>query len=202
MTFLDRVDCLLKSKGVSRNKALREAGLNHNAFINWQDRGSMPSAEALTKLARYLNTSVSYLLGETEDPSPPGKKKEPVTPDGAQPAGEDDKQKQQDIESLLNVQRAILSGYKTAMTPITAGMILVLSNYFNVSTDYLLGRSDDPTPPEGKKEPATLFKGKPVSEIQARALAAVQNLSEEEAAIAMEFIKFLKSQKKTQEQNT
>lgn len=54
---------------------LTELGLNKNLISTMQARGSMPKADNLAKIADYLEVSVDYLLGRTDDP---GQKTEPA----------------------------------------------------------------------------------------------------------------------------
>ena len=49
---------------------------------------------------------------------------------------------QTDIAELLGVTRQSVSAYLNLIHPIDADQIIILSKYFNVSSDYLLGLSD------------------------------------------------------------
>ena len=60
---------------------------------------------------------------------------------------------QESLASILNVSRATISKYETRFIPLTDETISLLTDYFNVSSDYLLGRTDDPTPPDSNKKP-------------------------------------------------
>lgn len=42
-------------------------------------RGQMPSVDKILKIAQYLETSVEYLMGVTNDPTLPNKEKTPTT---------------------------------------------------------------------------------------------------------------------------
>ena len=58
---------------------------------------------------------------------------------------------QEDLCAVLNVQRSALSKYETGAIPMTDSAVTKLADYFGVTTDYLLGRADDPAPPDAKK---------------------------------------------------
>ena len=47
---------------------LEDCGLNKNAISTMLSRNSMPKADNLAKIADYLNVSVDYLLGRTNNP--------------------------------------------------------------------------------------------------------------------------------------
>lgn len=57
------------------------------------------------------------------------------------------------IAKYLNVTIQTISNYETEKRDMTPDTILKLAEYFNVSTDYLLGKSDIRNPEEIKKIP-------------------------------------------------
>lgn len=76
--FLQRVTELIDSRGITRNRLLTDIGLNKNSFVAWENRGTVPSGNTLTKIADYFHVSTDYLLGRTDDPRPVGEEKEPT----------------------------------------------------------------------------------------------------------------------------
>jgi transcriptional regulator with XRE-family HTH domain len=68
---------LLKKNSVQKAKMLRDLNLNRSAFINWEQRGNIPSGETLKKIADYFNVSVDYLLEN-------GQKEKPLTAGGVE----------------------------------------------------------------------------------------------------------------------
>lgn len=70
--FLQRVTELIDSHGITRNKLLTEIGLNKNSFVVWENRGTVPGGNTLSKLADYFHVSTDYLLGRTDNPQPVG----------------------------------------------------------------------------------------------------------------------------------
>lgn len=53
---------------------------------------------------------------------------------------------QQDLATLMGLSRATIAGYESTGKQPDQEKTLWLADYFNVSTDYLLGRTDDPIP--------------------------------------------------------
>ncbi len=53
---------------------------------------------------------------------------------------------QQDLAALMGLSRATIAGYESTGKQPDQEKTLWLADYFDVSTDYLLGRTDDPTP--------------------------------------------------------
>lgn len=52
--------------------------------------------------------------------------------------------KQKDIAKVLNVSQNTYSQYETGVIALTAEILIKLSDYYNVSIDYLLGRTNNP----------------------------------------------------------
>lgn len=58
---------------------------------------------------------------------------------------EDCDMKQKDIAKLLNIRQNVYSRYERGFQNIPLEHLLFLADYYNVSTDYILGRTNDPT---------------------------------------------------------
>lgn len=52
--------------------------------------------------------------------------------------------KQKDIAKVLNVSQNTYSQYETGVISLTAEVLIKLSDFYNVSIDYLLDRTDNP----------------------------------------------------------
>ena len=61
---------------------------------------------------------------------------------------------QVDLAQSLNLDKSSIAKYESANVTPSPEILLKLANKFNVTTDYLLGRVDDPAPPQNKKSPA------------------------------------------------
>lgn len=59
---------------------------------------------------------------------------------------------QKEVADDLNISRSTYSQYETEKRAPDFNTLCKLANYFNVTTDYLLGRTEDPTPPDLQKE--------------------------------------------------
>ena len=55
---------------------------------------------------------------------------------------EDNDLRQSDIAKILNVSQNTYSQYETGVIALTADMLIKLADYYNVSVDYLLDRTD------------------------------------------------------------
>lgn len=52
-----------------------------------------------------------------------------------------------EIAEYLNMGRNVYWRYEKGIREIPTWAVIKLADFYNVSTDYLLGRTDDPTPP-------------------------------------------------------
>lgn len=57
---------------------------------------------------------------------------------------EDRDLKQKDLAKVLNVSQNTYSQYETGIISITAELLIKLADFYNVSVDYLLDRTDNP----------------------------------------------------------
>jgi transcriptional regulator with XRE-family HTH domain len=64
--FLERTLELIERKNISKNKLLTDLKLSKNSFVNWSERGTVPSAETIEKIADYFGVTTDYLLGRTD----------------------------------------------------------------------------------------------------------------------------------------
>lgn len=78
--MLDKIKALCKEKKTSISKLEKQLGFGNGVIGRWDK--SVPSYERLAAVANALDVPVSYLTGETDDPSA-GIKKDPIPKDGA-----------------------------------------------------------------------------------------------------------------------
>lgn len=72
MTLLtDRIAEQLHAAGHTPTSLAAELGLRERTVERWAAGTFEPQARHLLELARSLGTSVGYLVGETDDPTPP-----------------------------------------------------------------------------------------------------------------------------------
>ena len=56
-----------------------------------------------------------------------------------------------EIAAYLNMNRNVYWRYEKGVREIPVWAVIKLADYYHVSTDYLLGRTDEPTPPPKSK---------------------------------------------------
>lgn len=58
--------------------------------------------------------------------------------------------KQKTVAEYLGMNPTVYRRYEKGTRTIPIEAVIKLADYYKVSTDYLLGRTDDPAPPKGK----------------------------------------------------
>lgn len=94
---------------------------------------------------------------------------------------------QKDIANYLNISDVAYGYYEKGERQPNPDMLLKLAEYFNVTTDYLLGRTNEPN--EKNKEDEKLI-------IAARSDVDLSELTEDEKKYILDFIKFVKNNRK------
>ena len=57
-----------KERGIAVTLMLSECGIYKSLIYDMEKRNKIPSAEVLEKIANYLDCSVDYLIGRTDNP--------------------------------------------------------------------------------------------------------------------------------------
>lgn len=69
MTFCEKVMELIEQKGISQRKMLLDLGMNTNSFVNWQKRGTLPTAKNIKKISDYFGVPIEYFINEDNKPN-------------------------------------------------------------------------------------------------------------------------------------
>lgn len=68
---LDNLFKRIKKQGLTAKKVSEDTGISTGNISDWKSGRSVPSAQKLDILANYLDCSVDYLLGRTEEKEKP-----------------------------------------------------------------------------------------------------------------------------------
>lgn len=64
----EKIKQLLKLRKIPASKMLMDCSINKDALNTMQTKGYLPRLEAIARIADYLDCSVDYLLGRTDNP--------------------------------------------------------------------------------------------------------------------------------------
>jgi transcriptional regulator with XRE-family HTH domain len=70
MGVSDNIRKAREAKGLSQPQLASLVGVDVNTVWRWEKAKASPASPTLSKIAIALNTTVAYLLGETDDPDP------------------------------------------------------------------------------------------------------------------------------------
>lgn len=79
MDFRERMKLLRHKKGMTQEQLARAIDVPDTSIRRWEATGIPPKRERLEKLADYFEVSVDFLLGRTDDPTPPGERPIEIT---------------------------------------------------------------------------------------------------------------------------
>lgn len=69
---------------------------------------------------------------------------------------EDHDLKQKEVAQLLDIDQRVYSNYETVKQTLPVRYLLQLADYYGTSTDYILGRTDNPVPYEKRRKSLSL----------------------------------------------
>ena len=64
-----RIKAVCKEKGITISTLLQACGIRKSLIYDMEKRDGTPSTEIIEKIADYLDCSVDYLLGRTDNPA-------------------------------------------------------------------------------------------------------------------------------------
>lgn len=142
--FIDLTDDLDEKSKAKRAKII---GISNTTYSNAYNYGIIPKTSSLILIADYFNISVEYLIANTDDEHfekslRPVSFKERLI----------ELQREKNISTVYELSQRIhihrnniAQWYKLNCIPLIDDLIII-ADFFKVSIDYLLGRTDDRTP--------------------------------------------------------
>jgi transcriptional regulator with XRE-family HTH domain len=75
----ERLIGIRRAAGLKQTQLANKIGVRRDSYNKYERAGVNPSLEVLTRIAYELNTSTDYLLGITDDPTPPERRVDAFT---------------------------------------------------------------------------------------------------------------------------
>lgn len=66
MRIIDRIDNLLKDRGLTSKQLAQDIGVSAGNITDWRKNRSKPSRDVLNKIAKYFGVSLYYLIGDED----------------------------------------------------------------------------------------------------------------------------------------
>jgi len=105
--FVERLKRKREEQGFTQAELARRIGVSRDLYNKYERAGIRPTHETLISLAVELRTTVDYLIGSTNDPTPPAKRGEPLTELDMQRAKTADAMMQLDDDELAKAMEYI-----------------------------------------------------------------------------------------------
>jgi transcriptional regulator with XRE-family HTH domain len=67
MTISQRIFGIMEKKHLKQSDLANYLGISNSSVSDWKKKGSVPSADKIVKISEFLNVSVDYLLGRTDE---------------------------------------------------------------------------------------------------------------------------------------
>lgn len=69
LKFGIRIEHIMIDKGIKTSQLCEAVGINNQQYYDWKKKGTIPNAMTAFKVAKFLGTTVEYLLtGNNENP--------------------------------------------------------------------------------------------------------------------------------------
>lgn len=147
---MERISQALADKKISQKQFMADLGLATATYTEWKAGRLKSYKKYIEKIADYLDVSVDYLLGRSEDITVVDRIFRIMQDKGLTAA---------DVSKQTGISAGNFTDWKKGRAKPGAKAIERLAQFFGVSVDYLLGRLDDcpeRTIPAGYIGPLTL----------------------------------------------
>lgn len=142
--FQNRFKELAGEAGIDRTRAAQAIGITYVTFSKIYNYGIVPKVPVLIKLADFFSVSVDYLLGNTENDR--FTKADPEQSFQTRLIALKERKELRSFYELsdkVHIHKSNISQWLTKNYVPELESLEILAEFFDVSLDYLLGRSDD-----------------------------------------------------------
>lgn len=161
--FMIGLKRLREERGIDQKVLAIDLNVSQPTISDWENGRKTPSVENLVRLADYFSVPLDYLLGRielTESNLPP----EPLSLINVSPSGKSinrirdlriaqyPKMSQEKLGQIVGVGRSTVAMWESGKSEPDNDTLIKLAEIFDVSTDYLLGRTDQKEMPAPTEE--------------------------------------------------
>lgn len=141
--FNDIIDEVVTERHLKKSDLPKLMGIDYSSFVNALEYGIIPTPRITTRIADFVNCSIPYFLGTSDDEYFSKSKKNESLADRINLLCEEKGVNYSAVCKACNFYRGYLSRWIKEHYIPSWEFIEILADYFNVSIDYLLGRTDD-----------------------------------------------------------
>lgn len=156
MYILNKYMELFSSSELNDSELEKQIGLPRSTIYNWKQGRNKAYKKYADKISDYFNVSIDYLLSKADDLAPPNIAENNKTIIEDVLTGtlhrilsllNQNSIEQQEFAQKIGLRKQTITEWKSGKTKSYLKHIDKIADYFLVSTDYLLCKTDDPTPP-------------------------------------------------------
>lgn len=134
-----RIRHLREDRDLTQARVSKMLDMSQTGYSKYETgENDIPTA-VLIRLSEFYHVSTDYLLGLTDQL--PG---EPLFLARIRLLREEHDWTQQQVANRLHIHRRTYDAYEAGATDVPVEILIALARLYNVSTDYLLGESNDP----------------------------------------------------------
>lgn len=139
--FPEAIEWHLKTKGITQKEFAQAAKVSEQNVSLWLKRETYPNLDSLTLVADFLKCSLDFLLGRTEHEEVYLAVQRTSFKQRLKFLMEKNHQTANHIATICGFKNSNFTRWQRGATP-TPELLNKLAYHFNVSVDYLVGRSD------------------------------------------------------------
>lgn len=140
--FKNRLNELLCDIPGTKKSIAQQIGIDFRSLSNAYNFGIIPRVTTIIKLADYFNVPINYLLGRSDNDRFIKALKPSDFYTRYSSLRDEEGKSDNEIASCLHFDRTLCYKWKSKGHTPTLEVLDLLCDYFNVSADYLLGRTD------------------------------------------------------------
>ena len=135
MEHVGEMDC-------TNTQAAEKIGIDYRTYKSIMDYGKLPKPAILIRIADFFNISIDYLLGRTNNEGFEKSKNPQTFHERYEKLKKLNNMTDYQISQKLHISTSYTSAWKTHSFTPSLDNLIILSQEFDVSLDYLLGRTD------------------------------------------------------------
>ncbi len=141
--FQKRIISLISDLGVKKSELPNEIGVDYRSLSNAINYGIIPKPRILIRIADYFNVSIGYLLGQFNQEYFLKSEERSDFKNRFKLLCKDRNLTYYKVSIDCHFDKSYISRWLNKNYLPSLELLEILSEYFNVSIDYLLGRADD-----------------------------------------------------------
>ena len=141
--FQNRINDLISEEDLQKSDLPNKIGIDYSLFSKAVNYGIVPKPMVLMRIADYFNVSVEYLLAKTNDEHFYKAEKPSNFQERIESLRKSKDISYYELTKKLHIGKSYFSKWKIHGYLPSFELLVLIADYFDVSIDYLLGRTDD-----------------------------------------------------------